>query len=102
MTYACMLSHFSPDSWQPHNLPAPLSMGFSQQEYWSGLPCPSAGDLPELGIKPVSLMSPSLAGRFFTTSNTWEAHDCQGPTPADPGSLKQGRCRRGSGYNSFN
>ena len=52
---------------------APLSMGFSRQEYWSGLPCPSPGDLPNPGIKPTSLMSPALAGRFFTTSATWEA-----------------------------
>ena len=43
---------------------APLSMGFPSQEYWSGLPFPSPGDLPDLGIKP---MSPALAGRFFTT-----------------------------------
>ena len=53
---------------------APLSMGFSRQEYWSGLPCPSPGDLPHLGIEPKSLMSPALAGGFFTTSATWEAH----------------------------
>ena len=47
-------------------------MGFSRQEYWSGLPCPPLGDLPYLGIKLSSLMSPELAGRFFTTSATWE------------------------------
>ena len=40
---------------------------------WSGLPCPSPGDLPDLGIKPVSLTPPALAGGFFTTSATWEA-----------------------------
>ena len=51
----------------------PLSMGFSRQEYWSGLSCPLPGDLPDLGIKPGSLLSPALAGRFFTTSATWEA-----------------------------
>ena len=50
-----------------------LSMGFSRQEYWSGLPCPSPGNLPEPGIEPASLMSPTLAGGFFTTSATWEA-----------------------------
>ena len=43
---------------------APLSMGFFRQEYWSGLPFPSPGDLPELGIEPVS---PALASGFFTT-----------------------------------
>ena len=53
---------------------APLSMGFSRQEYWSVLPCPPPGDLPDPGIKPASLMSPVLAGRFFTISATWEAH----------------------------
>ena len=52
---------------------APQSMGFSRQENWSGLPCPPLGDLPNVGIKPVSLMSPALAGEFFTTSATWEA-----------------------------
>ena len=52
---------------------APLFMGFSKQEYWSGLPCPPPGDLPDPGIKPVSLMPPALAGRFFTTSTTREA-----------------------------
>ena len=45
-------------------LQAPLSMGFSRQEYWSELPFPSLGDLPDLGIKPTS---PALAGVFFTT-----------------------------------
>ena len=53
---------------------APLSMGFSWQEYWSGLPFPSLGDLPNAGIKPASRMSPALAGRFFTTSATWETY----------------------------
>ena len=47
---------------------APLSMGFSRQEYWSELPCPPPGDLPDPGIEPVSLMSPGLEGRFFTTN----------------------------------
>ena len=51
----------------------PLSLGFSRQEYWSGLPFPPSGDLLDPGIKPKSLTSPALAGRFFTTSATWEA-----------------------------
>ena len=42
---------------------APLSTGFPRQEYWSGLPCPPPGDLPDPGIRPVSLMSSALAGR---------------------------------------
>ena len=49
---------------------APLSMEFSKQEYWSGLPFPTPGDLPDPGIKPTSFASPALAGRFFTTSAT--------------------------------
>ena len=52
---------------------APLSMGFSRQEYWSGLPFPPSGDLSDPGTEPSSLMSPALAGSFFTTSATWEA-----------------------------
>ena len=65
---------------------APLSMGFSRQEYWSGLPCPPPGDLPHPGIEPMSLMSPALIDGFFTTIAPWEAqvwamlryscHDC--------------------------
>ena len=45
---------------------APLSMETSRQKYWSGLPLLTPGDLPDLGIKPVSLASPALAGGFFT------------------------------------
>ena len=51
----------------------PLSRGFSRQEYWSGLPLPPPGNLSNPGIEPLSLMSPALAGKFFTTSTTWEA-----------------------------
>ena len=75
--YVCMLSCFSRiqlfvTPWTLARQP-PLSMGFSRQEYWSGLPCPPPGDLPNPGIKPTSLASPALAGGFFTTSATWEA-----------------------------
>ena len=49
------------------------SMGFSRQEYWCWLPFPTLGDLPDPGVKPMSLASSALAGRFFTTSTTWEA-----------------------------
>ena len=42
-------------------------VGFSRQEYWSGLPFPPPGDLPDPGIEPVSLASPALAGEFFTS-----------------------------------
>ena len=68
---ACLLSDFShvqlfETLWtvacQPH-----LSMRFSRQEYWSGFPVPPPGDLPDPGVKPTSLVSPALAGRFLTT-----------------------------------
>ena len=49
---------------------APLSMGFSRQEYWNELPCPLPGDLPNPEIEPLSPVSPALAGEFFTTSAT--------------------------------
>ena len=49
-----------------------LPMGFSREEYWSELPCPPPRDLPDPGVEPVSLMSPALAGEFFTTSATWK------------------------------
>ena len=52
---------------------APLSMEFFQEEYWSGLPFPPLKNLPNPGIKPTSLVSPALAGGFFTTSASWEA-----------------------------
>ena len=51
----------------------PLSMEFSRQEYWSGLPFLSPGNLPDPGIQPRSLMSLALPGSFFTTSATQEA-----------------------------
>ena len=51
----------------------PLSLGFSRQEYWSGLPFPLPGDLPNPGIKPVFLESPASAGRFFATRAIWKA-----------------------------
>ena len=52
-------------------------MEFPRQEYWSGLPFPSPGDLPNPGIKPTSLVSLGLAGRFFTTSPTcMSQHKC--------------------------
>ena len=68
--HACVLSHFS-CVWLFANLctvahQVPLSMGFSRQEYWTGLPCPSPADLPNPGIEPTSLMFPALAGGFFT------------------------------------
>ena len=48
-------------------------MGFSRQEYWSGLLCPPSGGLPNSGIEPTSLKSPALASGFFSTSAIWKA-----------------------------
>ena len=59
------------------SLQASLSMGFSRQEYWCGLPCPSPGGLPNPGIELTSLMSPALAGRIFTTSATKGSGCCE-------------------------
>ena len=76
--YACMLSRFScvqlfADLWtRAHQ--APLSMGFSRKNYWSGLLCSPPGNLPNPGIGPVSPPSHALADRFFITSTTSEAH----------------------------
>ena len=72
-----MLTHFSPISlfatlWTIAG-EVPLFIGFSRQEYWSEVPCPPPGDLPDSGFKPVSLVSPPLAAVFFTISATWEA-----------------------------
>ena len=77
-THACVLSCFSHIQlfkilWSVARQ-APLSMGFSRQEYWSGLPCPPPGDLPDPGMEPTSPAAPALAGGFFTTSATWKAH----------------------------
>ena len=77
LKYACMLSRFShvplfAATWTSA-CQTPLSMGFSGQEYWSGLPCPLPGVFPNPGIEPESLKFPALAGRFFTTSTTWKA-----------------------------
>ena len=78
--HACVLRHFNPVQlcttlWTVA-LQAPLSMGYSRQEYRSGLPCPSPGDLPDSGIKPVSFTTPALAGRFFTTSTSGKPMKC--------------------------
>ena len=72
---ACVLSHIShvqpfATPW-PVALQAPLSVGFSRQVYWSGLPRPPPEDLPDLGFESASLMFP--ARRLFTSSAMWEA-----------------------------
>ena len=73
----CILSHFShiqlfATIWTVARQ-APLSMRFSREEYWSGLPCSPPGDLSNPRIEPMSLMSPALASGFFNTSATSEA-----------------------------
>ena len=79
MTCACVRSCFGRvplfASLRTAALQAPLCMGFSRQESWSGVPCPPPGDLPDPGTEPSSLLSPALAGGFFTTGATWEAPD---------------------------
>ena len=72
----CVLSCFSRvwhcvTSWTVAHQ-APLSTGFSRQEYWSGLPCPLPGVFPDPGIELVSLTSPALAAGFLISSATWE------------------------------
>ena len=67
--HACMLSHFScvqlyATLWTV-TCQAPLSVGFSRQEYWNGLPCPPPGDLPNPGIEPKPLKSPALQADSF-------------------------------------
>ena len=70
----CALSHVQLFVTPWTNLPgSSLSMGFLRQEYLSGLPLPSPGDLPNPGIEPTSVASPALTDIFFTTSATWEA-----------------------------
>ena len=56
----------------------PLSMGFSRQEHWSGLPCPPPGDLPDPGIQSASLMSPALAGDSLPLEPPGKPNECLG------------------------
>ena len=83
----CMLSHvqFFATPWIVA-CQAPLSTGFSRKHYWSGLPFPLPGDLPSLGMKPMSSASPAWAGGFFATKppekptaacfKLWSEHHC--------------------------
>ena len=69
MVCCCLVTKSSPlfcDPWTVAHQ-APLSMGFSRQEYWSGLPFPPPGDRPDTGIEPASPVAPVLAGGLFTT-----------------------------------
>ena len=94
----CVLSHFSHIQlfvtlWAVAHQ-APLSMGFSRQEYSSGLPCPPPGDLPHPRIESASLASPALAGGFFTTSAIWETlHSCISSLPTCAHAQYTDRCK---------
>ena len=75
-----MLSCFSPvqlfaTPWTVAHY-VPLSMGFSRQEYWSGLPFPPPGDLPNPGIEPVSPASPAWGGGFLITVPPGKSLEC--------------------------
>ena len=65
----CLVTQSRPSRCDPMEGNPWKSMGFSRQEYWSGLPCPPPGDLPDPGIEPKSLTSSTLAGKFFTTKH---------------------------------
>ena len=60
----------------PSVFATPLSMEFSRQEYWHGLPFPTPGDLPNPGIEPMSPATPALAGRFFTIEPLGKPFGC--------------------------
>ena len=66
----CLITQLCPLFENPWTIvcQTPLSMGFSRQEYWHGLPFPSPGHLSHVGIESLSLASPALAGRLFTTA----------------------------------
>ena len=80
----CMCAHSAmPNSLQPYRLYSPSGSsvhGIYRQKYWSGLPLLTPGDLPDLGIEPVSLASPALAGGFFTIRPQSD-YIFQNPTP---------------------
>ena len=101
----CVLNHFS-HVWLFVTLwtvapQAPPSMGFSRQEYWNGLPCPPPGDLPDPGIEHASLTSPALAGRLFTTSDTWEALSSHFKIGGPRGMVWGGWREGGSGWRAY-
>ena len=68
LLFSCSVMSYSVTSWTVAHQ-APLSMGFPRQEYWSGLPFPSPGDLPNPGIEPTTA---ALAGGFFRTERPGE------------------------------
>ena len=82
------------DSLKPHELQscqASLPLEFSRQEYWSGMPFSTPVDIPDPGIESPSLVSPALAGRYFTTSGTWCELFYKSPSLPPDASLSPGR-----------
>ena len=67
------MCHFIPKNTSVCSPPSSSVMKFLSQEYWSGLPFPPPGYLPDPGIEPASLISSAVAGRFFTNCTIWEA-----------------------------
>ena len=102
--HVCMLSQFSHvqlfATLGTIACQAPLSMGFSRQEYWSGLLFRSLGGHLNSGIQPTSLTSPALAGGFSTTSATWEAW-CLCVTKQSQKSPGLNNCKKGPEYGSL-
>ena len=80
VNHSVVADSLQPQGLQPARLLCPL--GFSRQEYWSGLSCCPPEDLPDPGIKPVFLMSSALAGGFLNTNATWG--DCSRPSKPMP------------------
>ena len=74
MQFVCVYTQLCPTLCDPVALWGPLSVGFTRQEYWSGLLFPSPGDFPDPRIEPPSLMYPALVGGFFTTEPTGEPY----------------------------
>ena len=104
LSYSVMFNSLRSHGLQPARLLCPWR--FSRQECWNGLLYPPPGDLPDLGIEPMSLASPVLAGRFFTTSATWDFWNvfpnniCQEQLHCDPhlsSSSVQASAPRGQG-----
>ena len=72
---------------------ASLHVGVSRQEHWSRFPCSPPGDLPNPRVEPAALISPALAGGFFTTSTTWEAQELEGTAGAKLKQATQEVCK---------
>ena len=94
----CSIAQWCPTLCSPWTVgyQAPMSTEFSKQVYWSGLPFPPQGNLPNPGIEAASFVSPALEGRFFTTCAIWKAHVVQKVTHNE--FLLRWTCREWGGY----